>query len=108
MDNPIVKKSLSCRYKMVISNKTNTVTENYEYFQHEWKQMSRDNSEINDNQLMGGFICVQCKNSLQLYNPKISDQACANGLLLNLIPQDLQHLSSLERRIISYQIPLIA
>ena len=35
------------------------------------------------------------------------DQACANGLLLDTIPQDLLHLSSLERCLISYQIPFI-
>ena len=35
------------------------------------------------------------------------DQTCANGLLLDTIPQDLLHLSSLERCLISYQIPFI-
>ena len=69
--------------------------------------MSRDNSQINDNKLMGEFICVCCKISLQLHNPKMPDQACANGMLLDPIPQDLLHLSSLERHVISYQIPFI-
>ena len=35
------------------------------------------------------------------------DQMCANGLLLDTIPQDLLHLSSLERCLILYQIPFI-
>ena len=35
------------------------------------------------------------------------DQACANVLVLDAIPQDLPHLSSLERCLISYQIPFI-
>ena len=35
------------------------------------------------------------------------DQACANGMMLDTIPQDLLHLSSLERCLISYQIPFI-
>ena len=35
------------------------------------------------------------------------DQVCANGLMLDTIPQDLLHLSSLERHLISYQIPFI-
>ena len=35
------------------------------------------------------------------------DQPCANDLQLHDIPQDLQHIMSLERRIISPQIPFI-
>ena len=35
------------------------------------------------------------------------DQACANGLDLDNIPQDFQDISPLERRIISFCIPFI-
>ena len=35
------------------------------------------------------------------------DQACANGLQLHDIPQDLQNILPLERRVISPQIPFI-
>ena len=38
-------------------------------------------------------------------NPKMPDQACANGLQLHDIPQDLQNIMPLERRVISQQIP---
>ena len=37
----------------------------------------------------------------------MSDQACANGLQLHDIPQDLQNILPLERRVISPQIPFI-
>ena len=40
-------------------------------------------------------------------NPKMPDQACANGLQLHDIPQDLQNILPLERRVISPQIPFI-
>ena len=40
-------------------------------------------------------------------NPKMPDQACANGLQLHDIPQDLQNIFPLERRVISPQIPFI-
>ena len=40
-------------------------------------------------------------------NPKMPDQACANGLDLINIPQDLQDISPLERRITSLRIPFI-
>ena len=36
------------------------------------------------------------------------DQACANGLQLHDVPQDLQNLLPLERRVISPRIPFIA
>ena len=35
------------------------------------------------------------------------DQACTNGLQLHDIPQDLQNILPLERRVISPQIPFI-
>ena len=35
------------------------------------------------------------------------DQACANGLQLHDIPQDLQNILPLDRRVISPQIPFI-
>ena len=35
------------------------------------------------------------------------DQACANGLQLHDIPQDLQNILPLERRVISPRIPFI-
>ena len=38
---------------------------------------------------------------------KMPDQACANGLQLHDIPQDLQNILPLERRVISPQIPFI-
>ena len=39
--------------------------------------------------------------------PKMPDQACANGLQLHKIPQDLQNILPLERRVISPRIPFI-
>ena len=53
------------------------------------------------------FICIHCRNSLRKKTPKMPDQACANGLDLDNIPQDLQDISPLERRIISLHIPFI-
>ena len=39
--------------------------------------------------------------------PEMPDQACANGLQLYDIPQDLPNIMPLERRVISPQIPFI-
>ena len=39
--------------------------------------------------------------------PRMPDQACANGLALYDIPQDLHDLFPLERRLISLRIPFI-
>ena len=35
------------------------------------------------------------------------DQACANGLKLDDIPQDLQAISTIDRRIISLRLPFL-
>ena len=40
-------------------------------------------------------------------NPKMPDQACANGLKLDDIPQDLLQLLTIERTLISYWLPFI-
>ena len=39
--------------------------------------------------------------------PNMPDEACANGLQLHNIPQDLQNILPLERRVISPRIPFI-
>ena len=41
------------------------------------------------------------------YNKKMPDQACANGLQLHDIQQDLENIIPLERRVISPRIPFI-
>ena len=47
------------------------------------------------------YICICCKNFLQRKNPKMPNQACANGLHLDVIPQDLCDVFPLEFRLIS-------
>ena len=44
---------------------------------------------------------------LKTKKTKMPDHACANGLQLHDIPQDLQNILPLERRVISLQIPFI-
>ena len=68
---------------------------------HEWPQFVQDDVEHDDIDIMDVYICICCKNSLQQKNPKMPDQACANGLQLHDIPQDLQNIMPLERRVIS-------
>ena len=40
---------------------------------------------------------------LQHSKPRMPDQACANQLNLDSIPQDISELSTIERRLISYR-----
>ena len=47
------------------------------------------------------------KKQLKIKKTKMPDQTCANGLQLHDIPQDLQNILPLERRVISPQIPFI-
>ena len=66
-----------------------------------------DDVKENGIYVMNEYICIRCRNSLQQKNPKLPDQACANSLQLHDIPQDLQNILPLERRVISPQIPFI-
>ena len=70
--------------------------------QHEWRHTTQRTIESDKVTYMEEFICRQCKNSLQRKNPKMPDQACANGLKLDDVPQDLDNLSTLERHLISF------
>ena len=84
-----------------------TSHENDEMRTHKWPQFFQDDVEHDDIYVMNKFICICCRNSLQQKKTKIPDQACANGLQLHDIPQDLQNILPLERRVISPQIPFI-
>ena len=91
-----MKKSLSYWYQMVITNNSNNTTSGKcQYYKFKWNEMSGHEPELNEHIFIQEFICIQCRNCLKLWKPKMPDQACANGLLLDTIPQDLLHLSSL-------------
>ena len=78
-----------------------TSQENNEMRTHEWPQFIQDDVEHNDIYIKDEFICICCKNNLQQKKTKMPDQTCANGLQLHDIPQDLQNIMPLERRVIS-------
>ena len=97
MTNDTVKQSLSYRYRMKL-HKNQTSQEHCQYMQHEWPQISQNYPhDDNDVTYMEEFICIRCRQNLKQKNPKMPDQACANGLKLDDIPQDLQQLLTLER-----------
>ena len=60
-----------------------------------------DDVEHDDIHVMNEFICICCRNSLIQTKPKMPDQTCTNGLQLHDIPQDLQNILPLVRRVIS-------
>ena len=105
MTDETVKQCLSHRYVMTLHKYTSQVHDKMRT--HEWPQFVQDVVEHHDIDTMDEYICIRCKNSLQQKKPKMPDQACANDLLLHDIPQDLQHMTPLERRVISPQIPFI-
>ena len=105
--NSIVKKCLSYRYQMRILNNDDT-TQTSQYIQHNWPQMMRYTTGTHNIYVyMDEYICIQCSTSLQCSKPKIPDQTCANNLNLDDIPQDLEELSTMERRLISYRLPFM-
>ena len=105
MTDETVKQCLSHRYVMTLHKHTSQVNDKMRT--HEWPQFVQDVVEHHDIDTMDEYICIHCKNSLQQKKPKMPDQACANDLQLHDIPQDLQHMMPLERRVISPRIPFI-
>ena len=100
MCDETVKECLSHRYVMKLQRHTSH--ENDEMRTHKWPQFVQDDVEDDGIDVMDKFICICCGNSLrQKKKPKMPDQACANGLQLHDIPQDLQNILPLERRVIS-------
>ena len=74
---------------------------------HKWSQFVADDVQHDTIYIMNEFICIHCINSLRQKKTKMPDQVCANGLQLHDIPQDLQNILPLERRVISPRIPFI-
>ena len=74
---------------------------------HKWPQFVPDDVQHDNIYIVNEFICIHCRNSLRQTKPKMPDQECANGLQLHDIPQDLQNILPLERRVISPRMPFI-
>ena len=68
---------------------------------HKWPQFVPDDVKHIDIYVMNEYICIHCRNSLRQKKTKILDQACANSLQLHDIPQDLQNILPLGRKVIS-------
>ena len=105
MTNAIVRKCLSHRIAL------NFATENdLSVFISAAKNMSARGMNqciaidaVTDNE----FICIRCKNALHGKKPRMPDQACANGLVIYNIPEELANMFPIECRIISLRILFI-
>ena len=98
ISNETVKESLSHRYVMKLQRHTSH--ENDGVTTHKWPQFVPDDVKHGDIYVMNEYICIHCRNSLR-QKTKRPDQACANSLQFHDIPQDLQNILPLERRVIS-------
>ena len=49
------------------------------------------------------FICIRCKNSLRAKKPKMPDQACANGLALDVIPDELADMFPIDAEFFHFE-----
>ena len=68
-----------------------------------WPHTTQRSVESQEVTYMEEFICRWCKNSLQRKSLKKPDQECTN----DDIPQDIDHLFTLERYLISFRLPSI-
>ena len=99
ISNETVKECLSHRYVMKLHRHTSH--ENDDGTTHKWPQFAPDDVKHNNIYVMNEYICTHCRNSLRQKEPKMPDQACANSPQLHDIPQDLQNIVPLEKRVIS-------
>ena len=99
MSDETVKECLWHRYIMKLCRHTSH--ENDDMTTHKWPQFVPDDVEHDDIYVMNEFICIHCRNSLRQIKTRMPDQACTNGLYLHDIPQGLQNILPLERRVIS-------
>ena len=111
ISNETVKECLSHQYIMKL-HRHKSHQKNDDVTIHKWPQfvpddVEHDNIYVMNEYVMNEYICICCRNSLRQKNPKMPDQAYANGLQFHDIPQDLQNILPLERRVISQQIPFI-
>ena len=82
-------------------------TKHVETINNEWPTLEDRQSEADNTYTMSEFICIQCRNVLQQKKPKMPDQACANGLKLHNIPQELESITPLEHRLVAKCIPFL-
>ena len=74
------------------------VEKNVETVNNKWPTVEDRISETDNAYTMSELICIWCRNSLRQKKLKMSDQACANGLKLHDIPQELDSITLLECR----------
>ena len=98
MSDVTEKQCLSHQYVMKLHRHTSH--ENDEMRTHEWQQFVQNDVEHDDIYVMMNSFVYTAETA---YNkkPKMPDKACANGMQLRDIPQDLQNIMPLERRVIS-------
>ena len=103
--NPIVQKSLSHRValKFEVENDVAKVISAAKDMVARGLREHIVTGIITENE----FICNRCKNALRAKKPRMPDQACANGLVLYLIPDELANMFPIERRLLSFRIPFI-
>ena len=75
-----------------------------ETINNEWPTVEDRKSQTDNTYTMSEFISIQCRNVLQKKRP---DQACANGLKLHNIPQELDNITPLECRLVAKCIPFL-
>ena len=106
MNNDIVQKCLSHCYRLTLQ-KSVPATKHVETIKNEWPTIEDRQSEADNTYTMSEFICIWCRNVLRQKKMKMPDQACANGLKLHNIPQELESITPLECRLVAECIPFL-
>ena len=108
MNNDIVQKCFSHHYRMTLQ-KSVPAEKTVETSNNEWPTVEDRISETDHAYTMTEFICIQCRNVLlqKKNKTKMPDQACANGLKLHDILQQLGSITPLECRLVAKHISFL-
>ena len=89
--NEVVQKCLSHCSILKVKQKS-AYTDALDNDNSQWLNFVYDNNADGITVVFDEFICIHCRNALHSRKPRMPDQACANGLKLYDIPQELIQL----------------
>ena len=101
--NEGVQKCLSHHFILKVKQKS-AYTEALDNDNSQWLNFVYDDNADGTTVVFDEFIGICCRNALHSRKPRMPDQACANGLKVYDIPQELKDIYLIERWVVSFHI----
>ena len=94
--NEVVQKCLSHHFILKVKQKS-VYNDALDNDNSQWLNFVYDDNADGTTVVFDEFICTHCRNALHSRKPRMPDQACANGLKVYDIPQELKDIYPIER-----------